>query len=279
MNLCFVMPRPELRPYVESFWVFESPTGLPAGESTMAAPNGRPKLTFAYGNSFVSIANGKALIRPEQRLNFVGNRDSSILLQSDSRQIGCIGVEFFPHGAFPIFGISMGQTRNYRGDADAVLGKWARDVEAVLQDVQGVKLRVAFLQDQLVQLLRKSRSGNLSRNNDLVAYCVHALKSSAGRIPIRELEQRTGYSRRYLDLLFKQQVGLAPKVLAGIFRFQRFYRKWAQGQSFDLIKDDLYEYYYDQSHFIKEFRKMTGHAPREYILETSNKFGRQVSQR
>ena len=44
-----------------------------------------------------------------------------------------------------------------------------------------------------------------------------------GRMPIKELERLTGYTRRYLNILFKQHVGLPPKVLAGIFRFQMFY--------------------------------------------------------
>ena len=116
----------------------------------------------------------------------------------------------------------------------------------------------------------------LDDHKDLVAYCVQALKSADGRISIRELEQATGYTHRYLDSLFKQHVGLPPKALAGIYRFQRFYRKWARGQSFDMLKHDLYDYYYDQSHFTKEFKKMTGYAPREYTNEVSNELGRRL---
>jgi methylphosphotriester-DNA--protein-cysteine methyltransferase len=78
-------------------------------------------------------------------------------------------------------------------------------------------------------------------------------------------------------VLFKERVGLSPKVLAGIFRFQRFYRKWAEGRSFDLLRDDLYDYYYDQAHFTKEFRKMTGHSPRKFSREVPNEFGRRLA--
>jgi hypothetical protein len=41
---------------------------------------------------------------------------------------------------------------------------------------------------------------------------------------IRDLERKTGYTRRYLELLFDQHVGFPPKVIAGIFRFQKFYQ-------------------------------------------------------
>jgi AraC-like DNA-binding protein len=279
MKLSFFRPRQELAPYIESLWVFESEVGLLAAENTSAAPNGCSKLTFAYGDSFVSTANGKATVRPERRLHFVGNRDSAIHIQSAVKRIGCIGVEFYPFGAYPIFGIPMGETFNFIGDAEMVLGEWARTVQEGLNYLEGVEQRMGFLQDQLVLSLRRNRVRTVSRPHEVVAYCVSFLKSTDGRSAIRELEFKTGYSRRYLDLLFKEHVGLPPKTLAGIFRFQRFNRKWAEGQSFDLLKDDLNEYYYDQSHFTREFKKMTGHTPGKYIHEISNEFGRQISRR
>jgi AraC-like DNA-binding protein len=103
------------------------------------------------------------------------------------------------------------------------------------------------------------------------------MKLAHGRMPIKELERKTGYTRRYLDLLFKQHVGLSPKDLAGIFRFQRFYQKWARGLSYDVLKEELYDYYYDQAHFSKEFKRMTGHSPRDFMIVVSNEFGRRLS--
>jgi AraC-like DNA-binding protein len=274
MRITFVKPRQELQACIESLWVFESPTGFPATDSSIAAPNGCSKLIIPYENSLVSVANGKVQISHEQRLYFVGNRDSSTLIRSNSRKTGFIAIEFRPHGAFPIFGIPMAETFNGLWEADVLFATWSRGAQEVLNNLQRVDQKVAFIQDQLILLLRKSH-----RRNSLVEYCVQALKSSAGRIPIRELEHRTGYSRRYLNLLFQHHVGLAPKVLAGILRFQKFYRKWAQGQSFDLLKRDLYEYYYDQSHFTREFKRMTGYSPRKFSHEIPNEFGRRLSLR
>jgi AraC-like DNA-binding protein len=96
-------------------------------------------------------------------------------------------------------------------------------------------------------------------------------------MPIKELERMTGYTRRYLDVLFKQHVGLSPKVLAGIFRFQMLYREWARGLSYDALKERLYDHYYDQAHFSKEFKRMTGHSPREFMTDVSNEFGRHLA--
>src|SRR5262249_5975847 len=93
-----------------------------------------------------------------------------------------------------------------------------------------------------------------------------------GLISIRQLERETGYTRRYLEMLFKSHVGLSPTVLAGIFRFQKFYVRWAEGLRFDELKDELYDYYYDQAHFTKEFKRMTSFSPERFALEVANEF-------
>ena len=81
MKLSFIRPRPELQPYVESLWVFESADGIPPERQSLAAPNGCPKIIILYGNCLTSMANGRVQISREG-LYFVGNRDSATLLRS-----------------------------------------------------------------------------------------------------------------------------------------------------------------------------------------------------
>jgi AraC-like DNA-binding protein len=95
-------------------------------------------------------------------------------------------------------------------------------------------------------------------------------------MPIKELERRTGFTRRYLDQIFNRHVGLSPKTLAGIFRFQKFYRKWAQGLPYEALKEEINDYYYDQAHFTKEFKRMTGYSPGRFARGVINEFGRRL---
>lgn len=105
MRISFVQPRPELQPYVESFWVFESAVGIPPSDTSMAAPNGCLKLVVAYENSLVSTADGRTQISHQQGLYFVGNRDTSTVLHSAARKSGFIVIKFAPQGAYPFFGM------------------------------------------------------------------------------------------------------------------------------------------------------------------------------
>src|SRR5262249_17841757 len=142
----------------------------------------------------------------------------------------------FPHGAYPIFGVPMDETVNRLLAADVVFAKWGRDVRERLRHQTSLHEKIDCIQNHLIWLLRGRQL-----QSSIVEHCVKSLKSREGLISIRELEGAAGYSRRYLELLFKKHVGLSPKVLAGIFRFQRFYRKWAEQRPFDELKDELYD--------------------------------------
>lgn len=271
MNLTFVQPRLALLPYIDSLWVFENENGLPERQQNLAAPNGCPKLIIPYENSLEAIANARSQVSHEQGFYFVGNMDTSTALRSTSRQTGFIGIEFSPHGAFPIFGLSMHEATNGLFDCEDVFGKWGREVREILRNLGSVGQKVDFVQEALCRLLRKNRS-----HNALIEFSVRELRASDGRIAIKELERQTGFTRQHLDAQFKRHVGLSPKMLAGIFRFQKFYRKWARGAPFETLKEELYDDYYDQAHFAKEFKRMTGYPPRHFSTTVANEFGRRL---
>src|SRR5262245_28335659 len=129
MRISFVTPRAAPQPYIESFWVLDSPTGLPAAANSTAAPNGCAKLIIPHDNSIVSEADGRVQLTRAHRMNFVGIRDSATLIRTSPHKTGFIVVEFRPHGAFPIFGVPMSETSNRLWETDDVFGRWSRDVQ------------------------------------------------------------------------------------------------------------------------------------------------------
>lgn len=275
VEILFVKPCLELQPYVESFWVCESATGIPLTDRNLAVPNGCSKLIIPYENSIMGISDGQAGVSHEHGFYFVGNRIKATLIHSTARRTGFIGIEFSPHGAFPLFGVPMHETVDEKiFDSEELFGRWARETREALCNLEAVNQKVNFIHQELIKLSRRK-----PQDNRVIDFCVSTLKSAYGRMPVRELERRTGYSRRYLDLLFKEQVGLSPKVLASVFRFQTLYQKWARGVPYDFLKEEVYEYYYDQAHFSKEFKRMTGHSPREFMVDLSNDFGRGLARR
>lgn len=275
MRLTFVQPWPQLRPYIESFWIFESESGLPSADTSIAAPNGCAKLIIPYQNSLWSRHPGE---RPketkEHGLYFVGVQEAPTFLTSSPRPTGFIAIEFSPGGAHRFLSLSMAGTTNGLFAFDELQSRIGREMQETLCNLSGVDRKIQFVQTRLTGLLQ-----NDLPSSGVVDYVVGTLKATGGLTPIKALEQQTGYSNRYLEFLFKERVGVSPKALARIFRFQRFYEKWARGQHYDLLKSELYDYYHDQSHFAKEFKKFTGYPPRRFASEIPNEFGRRLAQR
>jgi AraC-like DNA-binding protein len=183
-----------------------------------------------------------------------------------------IGIEFYPFGAYPVLGIPMAETANQSFPFEIILEKWGRNVNETLCNIVKIEDKVDFIQNKLVEIKIKRQL-----QNPLVEYCVNSLKSANGLMTISELQKKTGYSRRYLEILFKNHIGLSIKTLSNIFRFQKFYRDWANGKPYEKIMDELYNYYYDQAHFTKEFKNMTGFSPKHFSRKVSNEFGRQLT--
>jgi hypothetical protein len=46
---------------------------------------------------------------------------------------------------------------------------------------------------------------------------------------------------------------------------------------YEALKEELHDYYYDQAHFTKEFKKMTGYSPGKFTREVTNEFGRRLT--
>ena len=274
MKVAFARPRPELAPYIEAVWMFESDVGLPPEDTTVSAPNGCSRLIIPFENSMISMANGRVEVGREKGVYFVGLRDGPAFLRTQAGRTGLVGIDFHPCGAFPIFGVPMAETTNHHLAVDALFGKWGVEVIDRVHNLKRADERIAFIQLELLRRLRANK-----KQNPVVEFCVAALRSSSGRTSISKLERSTGYSRRYLDLLFKQHVGLSPKTIAEIFRFQKFYRIWAQKRTYDTFTREIYDDYHDQSHFTKEFKRMTGFPPLRFSQAVTNEFGRHLSLR
>lgn len=83
-------------------------------------------------------------------------------------------------------------------------------------------------------------------------------------VAIKQLEKETGYSSRWINMKFYEKVGLSPKGLCSINRFQAYYSTLTNNSAKLFTQKEFYNHYYDQSHFIKEFKRFTGLAPAKF---------------
>ncbi len=100
-----------------------------------------------------------------------------------------------------------------------------------------------------------------------VAEAVLRIKSSLGEIGIKGLAFDLGVSQSSLERGFRTRVGLSPKEYAGLVRFRNIFRFYNSSSS--LTELALEAGYYDQAHFIREFKKKTGFSPKQWFRQNT----------
>jgi AraC-like DNA-binding protein len=90
------------------------------------------------------------------------------------------------------------------------------------------------------------------------------LLATGGAVPVAELASELGWSRRHLAVRFRDELGMPPKALARILRFERALERLQAGH--DLADLALDAGYYDQAHFNRDFRAFAGTTPTRFRL-------------
>jgi AraC-like DNA-binding protein len=105
------------------------------------------------------------------------------------------------------------------------------------------------------------------RQPDVMAGVAHHIDLAEGHIDLGWLRGQTGLSVKQFERRFKATAGFPPKQYARIARFQSTKWKYVQHRFDSLTKLAYACNYYDQSHFIREFREFSGVAAKapEYV--------------
>ncbi|WP_317505128.1 AraC family transcriptional regulator [Flavitalea sp. BT771] len=251
-----VTPHPILGPYIAKMYVFESSGRLPALDRKLIVPNANFKLTLTYRNGIMATIGGKPFIQIENKLSFTGLIDSPVMLDpQEDTQTGTIIIEFNPLGAYRLFHLPYAEVKNSIVGMEDLIGNSAEELQSQLAEASALNLKLRILQDFLIKRLEKSAP------DAIYDYCINRIADSKGMISVAQLEKDTGYSARWLNRKFSEHLGTGPKNLSEIVRFKQFYQVYSTGVKLQNLKDHIYQLYYDQSHFLRSFKRFTGATP------------------
>lgn len=269
MVLTPIQPDPRLAPFVARMWHFEGPNGFPRADMKTVVPNGMVKLIIPYRGTLRSEREGTLLrLCPGAEIAVVGLQDRPVVIDSPG-PVAVMGIELCADAAYRLLGVRQRELTNgvvLGGDVD-VLGRARAELRARLESAATVGQRVAAVEEFLFGLLAAGRA-----TKPVVSQAVDLIRRSHGGLRVDDLCRRLGYSRRYLDLCFEEQVGVGPKTLAAIARFQHAFKAIRAGVRRAALPASALEQYADQSHFIREFRRFSGRAPTAYF-SGRNEFG------
>jgi AraC-like DNA-binding protein len=99
---------------------------------------------------------------------------------------------------------------------------------------------------------------------DLSEFMLKEIMRTAGQVKVKELAEATGYSVRYINKVFTDELGVSPKVFCKLMRFQHLLNNLNDEEA-DLVQLAIKLGYYDQSHMIKDFNECTNTTPGKYL--------------
>jgi AraC-like DNA-binding protein len=262
-----VTPHPLLSPYIAKMWVFESSGRLPAEERKLIVPNANLKLTLTYRNGIAARVGGKDFLQQENELSLTGLIDTPVILDPhEDAATGTIIIEFNPLGAYRFFRLQFTEVQNeitdltdltHLTDSTGFTGNGIATLRSQLTETGDVQLKLQLLQNFLLKQLEKHPA------DSIYDHCINRITATNGLITVTQLEKETGYSARWLHRKFSEHLGTGAKNLAEIVRFKQFYQAYSSGHNSDDLKKHIYHYYYDQSHFLRAFKRFTGATPTE----------------
>jgi AraC-like DNA-binding protein len=188
--------------------------------------------------------------------------DRHLLIEPTGR-IDLLGVRFRPDGAYPFLKLPSQELTGSIASLDQVSAKLDREIDSRVQDSVSIPERIASMEKILVRQLDGVEGPDV-----VLRGAIEMILRTSGQISIDALADRLGVSGRQLERKFRQRVGIEPKLLCRIIRFQEIFQALERSEEGRWLSAALDCGYYDQAHFIRDFKRFSGLCPSSYFRES-----------
>ena len=226
----------------------------PAAPPEPIIPDGCVEIVLNFGDLFVRHEPGGAVYRQPRRL--VAGQTTGPVTVAPTGRVDLWGVRFHPWSGAAFLGLSAAELRERVEGLDA--SPAADRLLAPLGDEDSDAARGARL---VVALERRAR--RLTPPAASLAELVRAAAGAREALSVRALARRAGVSARRVQTIFAEHVGLSPKTLLRIARFQRAVARARSAPRLTWARVAADAGYHDHAHLVKECRALAGCAPGE----------------
>jgi AraC-like DNA-binding protein len=212
-------------------------------------------LEFVFGDRItVTFCDGRPA-KQSPRSVLVGMQTGRRGLLHIHGTIDCFVIMFQPSALHRLFSLPMREVTDRDYDARLVLGPMISSLEQRLYDCRSFAERAAVANEFLLR--RALATGAL----DGVAAAANQILRRAAGVRIPAMANRAGLSIRQFERRFVEQVGMGPKLLARIARFEAVMDHMTRSSAESWTGVAQRFGYYDQMHMVHEFAEFTGETP------------------
>lgn len=254
------LPNLILQNVVECFWALEGDPPPPDTRPEPILPDGCVEVVLNCASPFLQHDDSSQSLQPR---NFIVGQMTRPILISPTGPVHLIGIRFHPGGTAPFFRLPMHELTNQVIEFNAVAGKLGTKLVSNTAALNGIAQKVSALERLLTKHLLKSRDDFHTQR------IANWIVRRSGMASVDEIARASGLSSRQLERRFLRDVGIGPKLLSRILRFQQVFRAVESNQpSWSELALDCG--YYDQAHLIRDFRQFTRQTPSVLFAEVSS---------
>jgi AraC-like DNA-binding protein len=226
------------------------------------------EMIFHYGDLYEQfLEDGSSILQPRC---FVFGQITSPLEIAPTGVSGIVAARFQPDGFIPFSSYPVQQMENTPVPLNKLFGKDVSVFEKNVLNAATNDERINFITAFLLRRLQTAEAADR-----ITKAGIETLLQSNGQINIDELAEQLQVNRRQLERRFSSAIGLSPKQFSKVIRLQSTLKIMQQKQFTSLTSLAYENGYYDQAHFIKDFKEFTGISPKQFYagnLKLSNLF-------
>jgi AraC-like DNA-binding protein len=263
-----VLPDVALRPYIRKYYFFENEQGM-THFTFYALPNG-------YVEIFLLLDNHRILLQQDQKKLWTTSFISGVMelekalkvqVEITGNHFSGIWIVFTPVGVNRLLGSNLKTLTNRTLNLKDYWGKGARWLRKHVQNNANEVARVHNL-NHYFMLQLKGRPVYSQK----LALVLEEMEGIPANLSVGSVAREVGVSYKWLYRKFVDDLGLTPKAYLRIIRFDR--ACYMLDRYRDINETDIAHQcgYYDQAHFIHEFKKIMKMSPREYLRKRKERF-------
>ena len=255
-----IKPSPVLRPFIESYVVVETCDPSEYQTKQRVYPRGCIDLVFHYGRPFLfQKRNEPPVVEPR---SVVCGQQAGFYDVCPAGKTGMILIMFRSCGAGMFFKMPMIEIAGQNVAFEHVVGKESDEIEDKIINTCDNQERIKIIEEFLIKKLIQNH-----QDHNQVKAAFYKMGQRKGQISIKHLAETACLSVKQFERKFSGLIGLNPKQFLRIIRFQNILRMKRTGFNGSLTSLAQENGYYDQSHFVNDFKAITGSAPKKFFSD------------
>jgi AraC-like DNA-binding protein len=264
MNYQTFSPHPNLESIVKCYWTLEIPDQY-STQKQLILPDGCVDMCFILGEDIKRYTQSdNFIIQPREML--LGQITEQFYIEPTG-YVNTFAIRFYPYGFANFINLSLKALANKETPLSELFGKEVTEPlsKSIIQ---------ADTTDKRIEIIEHFLKNQLNKQvtiDKIVKSTIDIILQSKGSKSLNSILKDSLTKRRQLERNFTKQIGLSPKQLSKVIRLQATLQMLLN-QTTESLGDIAYENeFYDQAHFIKDFKEFTGITPKDFLTDEKMK--------